>query len=147
MSRIRSTGTSPEARLQPWLEKWLPGQLILVNCKQLFGTPDFAIPEQRIAIFVDGCFFHGCPTHYRAPKQNAAYWLPKIKANRKRDRLVNRTLRADGWIVLRIWEHELKGKKPKGRDRIRRRLRYAQTKTMAPAPMRKVAETPAEYDA
>ena len=145
MSRIRSTGTSPEARLRPWLEKWLPGHLILLNAREIFGTPDFVIPELRIAIFVDGCFFHGCPQHYTKPKENASYWSQKIRANRKRDQLVNRTLRGEGWIVIRIWEHELKGKKMKGRDRIRRRLRYAQQKNPSTL-LLKAAESPAPYD-
>lgn len=145
MSRIRSTGTSSEARLHPWLEKWLPGHLIILNAREIFGTPDFVVPELRIAIFVDGCFFHGCPQHYTKPKGNTVYWSKKIKANRKRDKLVNRTLRAEGWIVMRIWEHELRGKKMKGRDRIRRRLRYAQQKSHI-RPLLKAAENSVPYD-
>jgi DNA mismatch endonuclease, patch repair protein len=61
----------------------------------------------RLAVFVDGCFWHGDPLHATAPKTNAAFWRKKIAANRTRDRLVTRTLRALGWRVLRIWEHEL----------------------------------------
>ena len=58
-------------------------------------------------MFVDGCFWHGCSRHATQPKQNASFWREKLAANRTRDRLVNRTLRAQGWRVVRIWEHEL----------------------------------------
>ena len=64
-------------------------------------------PELKLAVFVDGCFWHGCPAHGTKPGNNAAFWRKKIAGNRIRDRLVNRTLRRQGWTVLRIWEHEL----------------------------------------
>ena len=69
--------------------------------------PDFVFRAQRLAVFVDGCFWHGCPLHATQPKQNAAFWREKIAANQARDRFVTRTLRAQGWRVLRIWEHDL----------------------------------------
>ena len=69
--------------------------------------PDFVFPKSRTAIFVDGCFWHGCPLHGTKPKGNAAFWKNKFARNLARDRLVNRTLRRAGWRVLRIWEHEL----------------------------------------
>ncbi len=69
--------------------------------------PDFVFPKLRLAVFVDGCFWHGCPRHATKPRHNAAFWRRKLAANRTRDRRVNRTLRAAGWRVLRIWEHEL----------------------------------------
>jgi DNA mismatch endonuclease (patch repair protein) len=69
--------------------------------------PDFVFPKSRTAIFVDGCFWHGCPRHATKPKNNRAFWHRKLSANKTRDRLVNRTLRRAGWRVLRIWEHEL----------------------------------------
>lgn len=70
--------------------------------------PDFVFPKLKLAVFVDGCFWHGCPKHATWPKQNAAFWRAKILGNIQRDRLVNRTLRKAGWRVLRIWEHELR---------------------------------------
>jgi DNA mismatch endonuclease (patch repair protein) len=70
--------------------------------------PDFVFRARKLAVFVDGCFWHGCPLHATQPKTNAAFWCKKISANRTRDRLVTRTLRARGWTVLRIWQHELK---------------------------------------
>jgi DNA mismatch endonuclease (patch repair protein) len=70
--------------------------------------PDFVFRSQRLAVFVDGCFWHGCPVHGTQPRHNAKFWRDKIARNRARDRLVTRTLRARGWRVIRIWEHELK---------------------------------------
>lgn len=69
--------------------------------------PDFVFPKLRLAVFVDGCFWHSCPKHATKPKANASFWQQKFEANRARDRLVNRSLRGAGWRVLRIWEHEL----------------------------------------
>jgi DNA mismatch endonuclease, patch repair protein len=73
----------------------------------VFGKPDFVFPKERVAVFVDGCFWHGCPLHGVKPKQNAEFWRMKITGNQARDRLVNRELRKAGWRVLRIWEHAL----------------------------------------
>ncbi len=69
--------------------------------------PDFVFPKLRLAIFVDGCFWHACPLHATQPRNNAAFWRNKLAGNKARDRKVNRALRAAGWRVLRIWEHEL----------------------------------------
>jgi DNA mismatch endonuclease (patch repair protein) len=69
--------------------------------------PDFVFPKLKLAVFVDGCFWHGCPIHATWPKQNAAFWRTKILGNKVRDRLVDRTLRKAGWRVVRVWEHEL----------------------------------------
>jgi DNA mismatch endonuclease, patch repair protein len=73
----------------------------------VFGKPDFIFPKLKLAVFVDGCFWHACPIHATKPKQNAEFWRAKIARNQARDRLVTRTLRAQGWRVMRIWEHEL----------------------------------------
>jgi DNA mismatch endonuclease, patch repair protein len=74
------------------------------------GTPDFTIRSCRLTIFLDGCFWHGCPSCARnlTPSTNTTYWSEKIVANRRRDRRANRALRKEGWQVLRIWEHDLK---------------------------------------
>jgi len=73
----------------------------------MLGCPDFVFRQDRIAVFVDGCFWHGCPKHLRPPKGNRQYWRHKIERNRKRDLFVTRSLRRAGWRVLRVWEHEL----------------------------------------
>ena len=65
-------------------------------------------PKRRLAVFVDGCFWHGCPQHATKPRNNAVFWRKKFAANTRRDRLVNRALRQSDWRVLRIWEHELR---------------------------------------
>jgi DNA mismatch endonuclease, patch repair protein len=75
--------------------------------QKLVGKPDFIFRRERIAIFVDGCFWHGCPQCYRAPSSNVAYWNAKRERNSIRDRKVNAILRRSGWRVIRIWEHQL----------------------------------------
>ena len=74
---------------------------------KLPGKPDFVFSKLKTAVFVDGCFWHGCPRHGTSPKTRAAFWLAKLTGNKARDRRVNRLLRARDWKVLRIWEHEL----------------------------------------
>jgi DNA mismatch endonuclease, patch repair protein len=88
--------------------------------RPLFGRPDFVFSAEKLAVFVDGCFWHGCPRHGTMPVNNAAFWLKKITRNRARDMEVNRVLRAKGWRVLRIWEHDLTRK---GETRLIKRLR------------------------
>lgn len=74
----------------------------------VFGKPDFIFRAQKLAVFVDGCFWHGCRYHCRLPASNESYWHPKILRNQLRDKSVTRELRKRGWRVLRIWEHELR---------------------------------------
>lgn len=74
---------------------------------RLFGNPDFVFSKERLALFVDGCFWHGCPKHATNPTSNRAFWRKKFARNRIRDRLVTRTLKQRGWRVLRVWQHEL----------------------------------------
>ncbi|HZV33196.1 MAG TPA: very short patch repair endonuclease [Verrucomicrobiae bacterium] len=71
------------------------------------GKPDFIFRKQRVAVFVDGCFWHGCDKHCRKPKTRRDFWLPKIAKNVERDNFVNRALKTRGWKVLRVWEHSL----------------------------------------
>lgn len=73
--------------------------------------PDFVFWRKRVAVFVDGCFWHGCPRHGTQPRQNGAFWSEKIRRNRARDRKVVRELRKEGWTVLRIWECALAPKR------------------------------------
>lgn len=80
--------------------------------KGVFGSPDFLFRQGCIAVFIDGCFWHGCPKHCIMPKSNRKYWEPKIARNKKRDKEVSRYWRSKGWRVLRIWEHEIQ-KAPK----------------------------------
>ena len=76
--------------------------------------PDFVFRQVRLALFVDGCFWHGCPRHATKPRNNAAFWKKKLAGNQTRDTLVNRALRHAGWRVIRIWECDLATLKSKG---------------------------------
>jgi DNA mismatch endonuclease (patch repair protein) len=116
MSRIRSRGNkATELALAGFFRRhkitgWRrQRELRMKNaeCRIFKVRPDFVFPGRKLAIFVDGCFWHGCPRHGTRPKGNAVFWRKKITGNRFRDRLVVRTLRKSGWRVLRIWEHEL----------------------------------------
>lgn len=93
--------------------------------QKLFGKPDFIFPKLRLAVFVDGCFWHGCPRHGTQPKGNAAFWRKKIRRNRARDQIVGKTLRRLGWTVLRIWQHELS---QKNETRLLRRIQQAMSR-------------------
>lgn len=119
MSRIRGRGNK-ETELalitllrQEHITGWRRHQALL-------GKPDFTFRTERLVIFVDGCFWHGCPQHAKMPVNNREFWQKKLEANRARDRKVTRTLRKSGWRVLRIWEHEFKHPK-----KIVQRLRVA----------------------
>jgi DNA mismatch endonuclease (patch repair protein) len=118
MSRIRSRGNrTTELRFIRILRTqkirgWRRGS-------KLPGQPDFVFRRERVAVFIDGDFWHGNPKKYRCPKSNRAYWRAKIRRNRKRDREVNKLLRVRGWKVARFWESSLTNV-----GAIRRRLKF-----------------------
>jgi len=85
-----------------------------------FGRPDFVFLKGRVAVFVDGCFWHACPRHGTSPRGNREFWRRKLFRNRTRDLLVTRTLRRQGWRVLRLWEHELA---PRNEPRLLKKIR------------------------
>lgn len=105
MAQIKGKNTKPEIVLRKAL--WSKGYRYRLKSK-LAGKPDIVFPQRKIAIFVDGCFWHKCPEHYIAPKQNSDFWEKKISGNVKRDQKVNRQLERSGWTVIRVWEHEIK---------------------------------------
>ncbi len=74
--------------------------------KSLRRTADLVFPKARVAVFLDGCFWHGCPVHHTVAKTNASFWAEKVDANRRRDAETNRLLQEAGWTALRVWEHE-----------------------------------------
>ncbi len=78
-----------------------------MHARELPGSPDFLFPASRLAIFVDGCFWHGCANCGHFPKTNSGFWRAKILRNRERDRRTSETLAEDGYQILRFWEHEL----------------------------------------
>jgi len=107
MSRIRSNGNySTEVRFIQMMRQYkISGWR---RRSKLPGKPDFLFPKHKLAVFIDGDFWHGNPRKFRIPKTNCDYWSAKILRNRERDKMINRTLRKQGWRVLRIWESSLK---------------------------------------
>jgi DNA mismatch endonuclease, patch repair protein len=105
MARIRGRDTSPEVLLRKAL--WARGIRYRINFKTVGGRADIAIPAKRIVIFIDGCFWHGCPDHYVLPRSNRGFWAQKLRENVSRDRRQVLALDAAGWSVIRVWEHEI----------------------------------------
>lgn len=108
MRAVKGKQTGPERRLRAMLA----GMRVsgwCVNYRDAPGNPDIAFPAQRIAIFVDGCFWHACPICNRPlPQNNQEYWERKIRRNQERDRRYDAELESLGWRVLRIWGHEMR---------------------------------------
>lgn len=103
----RRIGTKPEVRLRSALHR--RGHRFRKDHVLRAGTvrvrPDVIFTRWRVAVFVDGCFWHGCPEHQHLPNRNVDYWVPKLAANVERDRRVDAALGDAGWVVVRIWEH------------------------------------------
>lgn len=119
MSLVRTKDTASEQALRKAL--WAASLRYRLNLK-LPGKPDIGFPKQRLAVFVDGCFWHGCPLHYSLPKTNTEFWNQKYQENALRDIKVNRQLDALGWRVLRVWEHEIEEDLPAAVQKIRQVL-------------------------
>lgn len=105
----RRSGTKPEVALRSNLHR--RGLRFRKDFPVRVGTgrpvrPDIVFTRARVAVFVDGCFWHGCPEHQVIPKSNHDYWVPKLRRNADRDREVDQALTVAGWQVIRIWEHE-----------------------------------------
>lgn len=108
MAVTRGRDTSAELRVRLILHA--RGLRYRVDVQPLKGVrrrADILFPRARVAVFIDGCFWHGCPQHATWPANNAAFWRDKIETNRARDRDTDQRLRLAGWTVLRAWEHEL----------------------------------------
>lgn len=91
----------------------VPSSLLPVSVSRKKVRPDFVFRQARLVVFVDGCFWHGCPEHYRRPGSRQKFWDAKIARNMARDVEVSRGLRRSGWRVLRLWEHDLAKKREK----------------------------------
>ena len=104
MSRMPRTSTGPELELRRALHG--AGLRFRVNVKGLPGTPDVVFSRARVAVFVDGCFWHGCSEHGVLPKNNAEWWRGKLSGNRERDRRKDEALIELGWEPVHFWEHE-----------------------------------------
>lgn len=106
MAAIRSRDTSCERILRQAL--WARGVRGWRVRNKIPGRPDVWFPRWKIAVFVDGCFWHKCPTCFRPPRQRLDFWEPKLSRNVARDQEVTRMLQEAGWQVLRFWEHEIR---------------------------------------
>jgi DNA mismatch endonuclease (patch repair protein) len=107
LSKMPRRDTKPEMALRRELHR--RGLRFRVGLRPLPGTPDIAFTRAKLAVFVDGCFWHGCSEHYTAPRNNAAWWATKLATNQARDRRVDEELVELGWLPLHIWEHEQAG--------------------------------------
>jgi DNA mismatch endonuclease, patch repair protein len=117
MGAVRRQHTAPEVSLRRVLHA-CGLRFRLDNPERLPGSPDLRFARERVAVFVDGCFWHGCPTHGSWPKTNADFWGAKIKRNRERDRQVDEALKLKGWLPLRVWEHEIRDDSIKAAQRV-----------------------------
>lgn len=106
MSRQRIRDTAPEVALRRELHRRGLRYRVEFPLPIPRRRADIAFPKRRVAIFVDGCFWHGCPVHVTSPKTNGDWWTKKLAANKCRDEDTNARLEAAGWVVVRMWEHE-----------------------------------------
>lgn len=127
MSKIRGKDTKPELILRKAL--FAKGLRYRLNYRVAGYRVDIAFPSKKLAIFVDGCFWHGCPKCFKTPKSNKKYWDWKIRSNIERDKRIDREIHRLGWVVVHAWEHELGGLKipanAKALERIVRTAREA----------------------
>jgi DNA mismatch endonuclease (patch repair protein) len=119
MSRIRGSDTRPELMLRKAI--WKQGLRYRLSVK-LPGKPDLVFPRFKATVFIDGCFWHGCPIHLVWPKSNAAFWKKKINGNKLRDAIVTQQLKNYGWLVIRVWEHQIHKNPNQCALRIKRKL-------------------------
>jgi DNA mismatch endonuclease, patch repair protein len=113
MAAVKSRNTKPEIRLRRalWhsgLRFFTPDGWKRLKGEKLPGSPDIIFPAARLVVFVDGCFWHGCPIHYTLPEERREFWSGKLEENRERDRRVTQELQQMDWHVLRVWEHQTK---------------------------------------
>lgn len=108
----------------------------------LLGKPDFTFRRRRIVVFVDGCFWHGCPKHSSMPVNNRKFWKEKLAANKRRDQRVTRTLRKQGWLVLRLWEHDLAARR-RSASKVERVVEILKTHDQAVSEFRNADGCPA----
>jgi len=127
MSSIRSRGNlTTEWRLRSRLiREGISGWSL--HSKHIFGKPDFAFEKEKIAVFVDGCFWHGCKTCRNIPTDNHDFWFEKIERNKRRDRLVNKELKNAGWHILRFWEHEVRKQPKKCIEKIAQEIKFGKS--------------------
>ena len=108
MRANRRADTKPELALRSELHArgWRFRKDLRMQVSGVWVRPDVVFTRRRVAVFVDGCFWHVCPEHGRDPKTNEWYWAPKLRRNLERDQIANKALSGGGWCVVRVWEHE-----------------------------------------
>ncbi|WP_127508605.1 very short patch repair endonuclease [Paenibacillus humicus] len=121
MRSVKSTHTKLEDRITKDL--WAQGLRFRKNTKTLLGKPDISIKTKKKVVFIDSCFWHGCQLHFKLPKSNLDFWENKINKNIQRDIEVTDFYIAEGWNILRIWEHEIKSDYPATLEKIHLFLR------------------------
>ncbi len=120
MARIRGTNTGPERVLRSALRR---RRIRYRSYQRIAGaTVDVVIPDHRIAVFVHGCFWHGCPKHGSHPSTNVSYWQKKLKGNMERDLAHASSVKRAGWDVVTVWEHSLRKGGESAVDMIVRRI-------------------------
>jgi DNA mismatch endonuclease (patch repair protein) len=105
MARIGNRNTSPELVLRKLL--WRQGLRYQLHRRVEGARPDIVFGRARVAVFIDGCFWHGCPEHYVRPRSREEFWAEKLRTNIERDRAQTLHLEAQGWTILRFWEHDV----------------------------------------
>jgi len=105
MASIKGKNTKPELIIRKIL--WSNGLRYRIHDKSVYGTPDISNKRKKFAIFVDGCFWHGCERCYKEPKTNVGFWRNKIQKNKRRRNVVKMELSRNGWNVQEFWEHEI----------------------------------------
>ncbi|MCX6761115.1 MAG: very short patch repair endonuclease [Candidatus Nealsonbacteria bacterium] len=121
MRAIKSKDSLMERKIRKELSKL--GLRFRKNVSHLKGKPDLVFTKDKVAVFLDSCFWHGCKKHCRVPSSNKIYWKKKIERNRQRDAEITRSLKKDGWRVIRFWEHNLKANQEKCLAQIKRAIK------------------------
>jgi DNA mismatch endonuclease, patch repair protein len=135
MARIRATHTSPERILRQFL--WRRGAHYRLHVTTPHGRPDLVFKRQQVAVFIDGCFWHGCPEHYVFPRSRQDFWRQKLAVNVERDCRQTVALEHLGWRVCRLWEHQV-FEDPEGSARIV--LDTLQARIWTPEPIWRVVQ-------
>ena len=126
MSRVRGKNTGPERALRSALHRL--GCRFRIHDRSVPGTPDISHKGARVAVFVDGCFWHGCPRHYRRPGTRQEFWDGKLGYNRDLRRRVKERLKDQDFAVIEVWECDLKARGPAVADTVARAIRSRRLK-------------------
>jgi DNA mismatch endonuclease, patch repair protein len=122
MRAVKSKDSKMEIKFRSAL--WKLGLRFFKNVNTLVGKPDIVFPRKKIVVFLDSCYWHGCPQHLRLPSSNQEYWIKKIERNKNRDNQVNEEYLKTGWRVIRFWEHELKENFESCVDKVKKEVSY-----------------------